>query len=80
MDLTQFKDVLGRPGEGLHAVRIPIIDLALWDVVGTFVLAYVLYLFGYGTIMFNFLVLFVMAEILHYIFGVKTAFIKYIIN
>jgi hypothetical protein len=78
MDLSQFKDVLGKPNEGLHATRIPIIDLAFWDVVGTFAIAYAFYLFGYGSIMFNFLILFVIAEVLHYIFGVKTAFIKYI--
>jgi hypothetical protein len=38
--LCEYKDIFGKPREGVHAARIPIVDLALWDVVGTILLIY----------------------------------------
>lgn len=40
--LCQYKDIGGKPREGLHRLRIPIIDLAFWDVAGTIAIGYVL--------------------------------------
>lgn len=34
---AQYSEIAGRPREGLHAARIPGLDVALWDVVGTIV-------------------------------------------
>lgn len=34
---ARWSESLGRPREGVHAARIPGVDLALWDVVGTLV-------------------------------------------
>jgi hypothetical protein len=37
--LCAYKDAGGVPGQGLHALRIPVVDLAAVDVVGTVVIA-----------------------------------------
>jgi hypothetical protein len=34
---ARWSETLGRPREGVHAARIPGVDVALWDVVGTIV-------------------------------------------
>lgn len=76
MDLTQYKDILGKPREGAHSIRIPIIDWALVDVLLTILLVYIFYLLGYTHVVLLFIFFFLLGEMLHYIFGVKTAFIK----
>lgn len=40
--LCQYREVAGKPREGLHKLRIPIIDLAFWDVFGTVLVGVVL--------------------------------------
>ena len=37
-NLCQYKDSLGIPRQGIHSTRIPYLDLALWDVLGTLML------------------------------------------
>ena len=37
--LCKYRDVAGMPRRGFHATRIPVLDVALWDVVGTILLA-----------------------------------------
>jgi hypothetical protein len=78
LNLTQYKDVLGEPNKGFHEKRIPFIDIALLDTIGTFAIAVLIYCFGYGTVIFNFIILFAIGQLLHYIFGVRTAFMKYL--
>ena len=67
-------DVFGRPGEGVHSTRVG--GYALFDIIGTFLLAVITtYLFRVN-IFVSFLGWFILAEILHYMFCVKTAFLK----
>lgn len=40
--LCKYREIGGKPREGLHKLRIPIIDLAFWDVLGTVLIGYVL--------------------------------------
>ena len=40
MSFCEYKDIFGKPREGIHATRIPILDVALWDVVGAIVLIF----------------------------------------
>lgn len=76
MDLCKYKDILGVPGKKLHSVRI--FGFALFDTVETIVgAAIIAYLFGVN-FWITLLVLFVVGEILHWLFCVDTACIKLI--
>jgi len=71
----QSKELFGKPREGAHRHRIPFIDLALVDVVMTFVLGTVLWLAtkrqwqGFACIMVFLLLLSIIA---HRLFCVRT--------
>ena len=43
MNCEQKSNIFGSPNTGVHIVRIPIIDLALFDVLLTFFLAFVIF-------------------------------------
>ena len=70
--LCDLRGMAGQPREGFHAHRIPWLDLALWDVVGTVCMA------GFISITFKVrffatvLILFASAIILHRLFCVET--------
>jgi hypothetical protein len=71
-----YKYVLGIPKQGFHATRF--LGLAWNDTIGTIGLAIISsYLFNIS-IWYSLLVWFVGGEILHYIFGVQTAFLTMI--
>jgi hypothetical protein len=78
-DGYDIAEIFGKPRTGLHKYRIPILDIAFVDVLLTFLVAYILYLagIGYGTIG-NFIILFIIAEVLHAMFGVNTKVIEFI--
>lgn len=76
--------ILGEPRKGFHEKRIPYIDLAFNDTVGTLVIAFLL---SYAPILkkvkgtlkrtlYIFVLLFLLGEILHILFGVETEFVK----
>ena len=68
--LCEYKDIFGKPREGVHALRV--FDLAIFDIVGTFGLAYGLHkVTGYNywkCVVF----MFVLAIFLHWLFCVET--------
>lgn len=82
--LAKYKDILGVPNEGFHKNRIG--PYALNDILGTILIAIILAFFykPYSNFFYNFLfyfiILFIVGEFLHYIFCVRTAFIKQILN
>ena len=67
-------DVFGHPGEGVHSTRIG--GYALYDIIGTFLLAFLTTYFFRVNIFVSVLAWFIVGEILHYMFCVKTAFLK----
>ena len=72
MVLSRFADALGKPRQGFHAARIPILDIALWDTVGTIVVAGGLaWLLG-GNVPFWILFAFALGIVLHWGFGART--------
>lgn len=75
--LCQYKDILGKPGQGIHSYRI--FNIAYIDVLFTIIGAYVIYLFlpkiNYFVIL---ILLFVLGIILHKIFCVRTTIDKYL--
>lgn len=82
MSLCKYKNALGVPGEGLHARRI--LGLALWDIVGTAVLALVLalWLSSKNGMLKTFLMLLaallVTGEALHCLFCVRTPVTRFL--
>lgn len=68
------KHTFGEPGTGVHATRIA--GFALWDIVGTIAIAWAIS-WGFSvSFWWTLLILFVLAEGLHWYFGVRTAFLS----
>jgi len=70
----EFKDILGKPIEGLHSYRI--FDIAIIDVLLTILLAFLIsYFFNYNFLIVL-LILFLLSIILHRLFCVRTTIDK----
>lgn len=68
-----FAGALGEPGKGIHSRRI--FGLAFFDLLMTFIAAwFTMGLLG-GSYLVSLIVWFTVGEILHYLFGVQTAFL-----
>ena len=70
MNLCKYKDLLGKPGKGIHSFRI--FNIAIADVIMTFIVSYIIsytlkYNFFYTLITF-----FILGIFLHRIFCVRT--------
>lgn len=79
MIFDKYKDIFGKPNEGVHAIRIPIINLAAVDVIGTILIAYILWLVipqKRVSLLMMIVIIFALAEIMHILFGVKTKFLE----
>lgn len=79
MIFDKYKDIFGKPNEGAHAIRIPIINLAAVDVIGTILIAYILWLIipqKRVSLLMMIIIIFALAEIMHILFGVKTKFLE----
>jgi len=75
--LCQYKDILGKPGQGIHSYRI--FNIAIVDVLLTIIGAYIIYLFFPKINYFIILILlFLLGIILHKIFCVRTTIDKYL--
>lgn len=70
--LCQFKDSLGHPGVGVHAMRIPGTDAAAFDVVASLALVWFLAAVPKIPMTLAFLLVFGSALCLHMLFCVKT--------
>jgi len=76
MNLCKYKNIFGKPNEGVHKSRI--FGLALVDTVGTIIISFIIAKYYNINFYKTLLVVFIIAEISHYIFCVDTAFIKMI--
>ncbi len=72
--LAEYRDILGKPNEGVHAKRIG--PFALNDFIGTIIGAIILSYIINTTFIKAFIFLFILGEVLHYIFCVDTAFLR----
>lgn len=73
-DLCNFSDIFGKPNEGPHSIRL--FGVAIIDVIFTIFGALILwYLFG-RSVVFWFIILFVLGIIMHRIFCVRTTIDK----
>ena len=71
-----YSNILGIPGQGVHAPRF--LGLALNDMLATLVVALLTSLFFQVPILYSIAAWFVAGEVLHYAFGVDSAFLKMI--
>ena len=71
--LCQFRNIFGAPGEGVHKQRL--LGMAAFDLIGTLVMAAIISVFYDINITKSFLGLFLLAQIMHYVFCVNTAFL-----
>lgn len=74
--MCKYKDILGKVGEGVHSYRI--FNIAILDVIGTIVVAYIIHFFvpySFATIL---IFLFLLGIILHRIFCVRTTVDKWL--
>ena len=70
----QFKEILGRPGEGLHSYRI--FNIAIVDVILTILLAFLMSKYFKVCIYKTTIVLFLLGIISHRLFCVRTTIDK----
>ena len=86
MSLCKYKNLFGEPKTGGHSYRI--FDIAIVDVIATFALSFVVTLILYAIFKTNFtntfwitsVLLFILGEILHYVFCVNTTVMKIILG
>lgn len=71
---TKYKDIFGKPNEGLHAHRT--YGFATIDIVLTIIAAIIISKYWKYTFISALISLFIIAQVLHYLVGVETAFIK----
>lgn len=70
--LCKYKDIFGKPKEGVHSYRF--INIALFDFFGTIIVAFIISLFFKYKYAFPIItgILFSLGIILHYLFCVNT--------
>jgi hypothetical protein len=71
-----YANILGIPGTGFHSTRV--FGIALYDTLATILVAYLTTFFVSITFIESFIAWFVVGELLHWIAGVDTAFLKMI--
>ena len=69
-----FANILGTPNTGIHSIRV--LDIALVDLILTIIGAFIIAKSYNINVIVAFFGLFILGEILHYMFGVNTAFLK----
>lgn len=68
-----YKDIFGKPKTGFHSTRL--FGLAVGDTLGTIMLGFILTFISGMKLWKSVVLMFVLGEILHYWFGVQTAFL-----
>ncbi len=76
MSLCQYKNIFGAPNEGVHSHRFA--GFAIVDIVATILLAMIISKYAKSNFLKTLLIIFIIAQIFHYLFCVETAFLKLI--
>jgi len=71
-----YANALGVPGQGVHAARF--LGMSINDWLATFVLAAIVAWLFKANFLYTLVYVFVFGELLHYFYGVPTAFLKMI--
>ena len=76
----RFKDIFGKPREGVHALRIPVLDIALVDTLLTLAAALLISKLFQSSFLWTFLILLVVGVIVHRMLCVDTRLNKLILK
>ncbi len=76
--LCKYKDIFGKPNQGLHKYRI--FNIAIIDLVFTIIVAYFISTQFKISFSKTFIILMIIAIIIHKLFGVETTINKFIFN
>ena len=68
-----MENALGVPGKGFH---VHVFGIAIYDVIGTIAIAWLTSYLTKTSFVWNCVVWFVLGELLHWYFGVQTAFMR----
>ena len=74
IDLCKYKDILGKPGEGVHSFRI--FNIAIVDVILTIIAAYIITYITKINFLNSLLGMFILGIISHRLFCVRTTIDK----
>ncbi len=74
LDLCKYKDILGKPGQGLHSYRI--FNIAIVDVLLTILAAYILSILTNYKFIYTTIFMFILGIISHRVFCVRTTIDK----
>lgn len=74
MNFCKYKDIFGKPNEGIHKYRI--FGFAFWDLFFTFLASLLISMYFKIHIVISFIVLFMIGVYLHLLFCVKTKFVE----
>jgi len=74
VDLCKYKDILGKPNQGIHSFRI--FNIAIADVLLTILAAYILSIFTKFNLIYTLIFMFILGIISHRIFCVRTTIDK----
>lgn len=66
-------NALGLPGKGFH---VHVLGIPIFDVIGTIAIAWLTAYLTNTSLLWNFVGWFILGEILHWYFGVQTAFMR----
>ena len=80
MSLCQYREAGGTPRMGLHALRIPLIDVAFWDVVGTLLIAVLIAHILKTNVVSTVLIAFLLGCAAHIVFCVPTTVTRFILG
>lgn len=73
-DLCKYKDILGKPGKGVHSFRI--FNIAIVDVLLTILAAYIMSIFTNYKLIYTLIFMFILGIISHRLFCVRTTIDK----
>ena len=76
--LSQYSNIFGKPNEGMHKKRLG--SFAFNDLVGTIIIGLLISYFYQINLIKVLLTLFIVGELLHWLFCVETTVIKYLIH
>lgn len=74
--LCAYQNIFGQPNQGFHSTRI--CGLAFFDLLGTFLLAFLLAKYTKLHFLPVLIMVFVLAQVIHYVFCVPTAFQRFL--
>jgi hypothetical protein len=74
MDLCKYKNIFGKPNEGVHSYRI--FNLAIVDIIATLIAAFLISYFFKISFFYTSIFLFILGILFHKLFCVKTTIDK----